>query len=56
MTKPRKYTFRKGQDLPYESGSYIHQGVKELREASKGLDFGFELQGKGRKGKHPLEF
>jgi hypothetical protein len=30
--KKRKYTFRKGQPIPYESGSFVHRQVKALKE------------------------
>lgn len=30
--KKRKYTFRKGQIVPYESGSLMHEMVKAERE------------------------
>jgi len=33
--KKRKYTFRKGQPIPYESGSPIHVMEKTEREAAK---------------------
>ena len=33
--KKRKYTFRKGQIIPYESGSLMHEMVKAEREARK---------------------
>jgi len=35
--KKRKYTFRKGQPIPYESGSIMHQMVKAERETRKTL-------------------
>jgi len=35
--KKRKYTFRKGQIIPYESGSLMHQMVKAEREARKSV-------------------
>ncbi len=43
--KKRKYTFRKGEVFPYESGSFIHETVKAQRAAAKtfsNLDFGLE--------------
>ena len=33
--KKRKYTFRKGQLIPYESGSIMHQLAKTERETRK---------------------
>jgi len=33
--KKRKYTFRKGQPIPYESGSVIHQVEKAQRETMR---------------------
>ena len=33
----RKYTFRKGEVIPYESGSIIHEDVKALRQTSRDL-------------------
>ena len=33
--KKRKYTFRKGQIIPYESGSLMHMMVKAEREILK---------------------
>jgi len=33
--KKRKYTFRKGKPIPYESGSLIHQIGKLEREGLK---------------------
>ena len=33
--KKRKYTFRKGQIIPYESGSLMHEFVKAERELKK---------------------
>lgn len=35
--KKRKYTFRKGQIVPYESGSLMHKAVKAERERDKRL-------------------
>lgn len=35
--KKRKYTFRKGQPIPYESGSLMHIEVKARRETAKQL-------------------
>jgi len=35
--KKRKYTFRKGQIVPYESGSLMHEAVKVEREFKKDL-------------------
>jgi hypothetical protein len=35
--KKRIYTFRKGQIIPYESGSPMHQMVKAEKEAAKGI-------------------
>jgi len=35
--KKRKYTFRKGQLAPYESGSIVHQAEKAERELFKAL-------------------
>ena len=35
--KKRKYTFRKGQIVPYESGSLMHEAVKAEREFKKDL-------------------
>ena len=35
--KKRKYTFRKGQIVPYESGSLMHEAVKAERELKKDL-------------------
>lgn len=35
--KKRKYTFRKGQIVPYESGSLMHKAVKAERETAKEL-------------------
>jgi len=34
-SKKRKYTFRKGQIVPYESRSLIHTAVKAEKEATK---------------------
>jgi hypothetical protein len=54
--KKRTYTFRKGEVIPYESGSIIHEDVKALKQASRDL-WGFEPQGTRKKRpKHPLEF
>jgi hypothetical protein len=33
MTKKRKYTFRKGQPVPYESGSLLHM-IKKLEKGT----------------------
>jgi hypothetical protein len=33
--KKRKYTFRKGQLIPYESGSLVHKIQKSERETAK---------------------
>jgi hypothetical protein len=35
--KKRTYTFRKGQPVPYESGSIVHELTKTEREAFKSL-------------------
>lgn len=35
--KKRKYTFRKGQKVPYESTSIMHEVVKSERERAKEL-------------------
>ena len=35
--KKRKYTFRKGQIIPYESGSIMHEMVKMEREVKKAI-------------------
>jgi hypothetical protein len=35
--KKRTYTFRKGQPIPYESGSIAHQIEKTQRELGKSL-------------------
>jgi len=35
--KKRKYTFRKGQPIPYESGSLLHQIEKAQRETFRTL-------------------
>jgi hypothetical protein len=40
--RKRKYTFRKDQLPPYESGSLIHEIVKEQRAIARNFDFGFE--------------
>ncbi len=33
--RKRKYTFRKGQTVPYESGSLMHEAIKAKRERAK---------------------
>jgi len=40
--KKRKYTFRKNELFPYESGSLIHQGVKAHRQASRDFASAFD--------------
>ena len=41
MPSKRKYTFRKGEILPYESGSFIHEEVKTQRQMAKNLESAF---------------
>jgi hypothetical protein len=40
--KKRKYTFRKGQPIPYESGSFVHRQVKALKEDQRNFEKGAE--------------
>lgn len=40
--KKRPYTFRKDELILYESGSLIHEIVKEQRTIARNFDFGFE--------------
>jgi len=49
--KKRKYTFRKGQVIPYESGSLIHQEIKAQRRTAREMKraFGTKNQKKSRK-------
>jgi predicted GIY-YIG superfamily endonuclease len=49
--KKRKYTFRKGQIVPYESGSLMHEAVKAERELKKGLGRALGTPKKKRKRK-----
>jgi hypothetical protein len=37
----RKYTFRKGEIIPYPSGGIIHEAVKTQREMAKNLESAF---------------
>lgn len=49
--KKRKYTFRKGQLIPYESGSIMHEAAKAERQLAKDFDkaFGTTKKRKRRK-------
>jgi len=51
--KKRKYTFRKDQIVPYESGSLIHEAVKAERQLKKDLGraLGYEKKKKQQKRK-----
>lgn len=55
--KKRKYTFRKGQQIPYKSGSIIHIEAKARRETAKQLARALETtkkekrKAKGKSGK-----
>lgn len=46
--KKRKYTFRKGEVFPYESGSLMHEEVKSRRQAASESAFGSRKKRKRR--------
>jgi hypothetical protein len=39
--RKRTYTFRKGEMIPYESGSLVHEEVKTQREIAKNFESAF---------------
>ena len=39
--RKRKYTFRKSEAFPYQSGSIIHEGVKAQRQIARDFDSAF---------------
>jgi hypothetical protein len=47
--KKRKYTFRKGQLIPYESGSVMHKIQKSELETAKHMERVIGTQKKKRK-------
>lgn len=47
--KKRKYTFRKGEIFPYESGSLIHEGVKAQRRVARNFESAFEPRKRRKK-------
>jgi len=51
--KKRKYTFRKGEAVPYESGSIIHESVKSHRAMARNLSSALDSP-KKRKRKQSL--
>jgi len=47
--KKRKYTFRKGQLIPYKSGSIVHEEVKLHRELTKDVARAFGTKKKRKR-------